>query len=170
VSPLRGGAPPPDGGVGGVGRGQGVGAGGGVGRAAGAGGVGRGGAGDGVAGRGGGGVGRGAAGVATGRGGTGAGATRGGAAGAAFFGATFRAAALARRTIFLPAFLAPLLAFFAAAFTLRLTLANLLLARGFAFDRAFAFAVLRPAFFFFAGFRDAFFFLAAALAMKHLRG
>jgi hypothetical protein len=152
-----------------VGRGQGVGAGGGVGRAAGAGGVGRGGAGVGVAGRGGGGVGRGAAGPGMGRGGTGVGVARGGAAaGAFFFGATFRAAALARRTIFLPAFLAPLLAFLAAAFTFRLTLAIRLLARGFGFDLAFA--VLRPAFFFFAGFRDAFFFLAAALAMKHLRG
>jgi len=111
-----------------------------------------------------------------GRGGTAVGVGRDGAAGAAFFfGATFRAAALALRAIFLPAFLAPFLAFFAAAFTFRLTLAKRLLARGFPFDLAFA--VLRPAFFFagfrdaffFAGFRDAFFFLAAALAMKHLR-
>jgi hypothetical protein len=97
---------------------------------------------------------------------------------------------LAPRAIFLPAFFAPFLAFCAAAFTLRLTLASLPFARdralafaldfgfdfGFdldfdpAFALAFAFVVLRPAFFFFfAGFRDAFFFLAAALAMNHLR-
>jgi hypothetical protein len=116
--------------------------------------------------------GRGAAGAGVGRGAAGAGATRGFGEGAALFlGAAFRAADLARFTIFLPAFRA----FFAAAFTLRLTLAILPLEAGLAFRRAVALrrallrglAALRAAFFF-AGFR-ADFFLAAALAMNHLR-
>jgi hypothetical protein len=102
------------------------------------------------------------------------GATRGAAAGVTFFlGATFRAAAFARRAIFLPAFLA----FLAVAFTLLLTFAILLFARGRAFRPAFdAVRLLVPrravfffAVFLFAGFRDAF-FLAAALAMHHLHG
>lgn len=104
-----------------------------------------------------------------GRGGIGEGATRGVGAVSFFLGATFRAAAFARRASFWPAFLA----FLAVAFTLLLTLAILLFARGRAFRPAFAFVrplVPRRAVFFFAGFRDVLFFLAAALAMHHLHG
>jgi hypothetical protein len=115
-----------------------------------------------MGGRGGGGVGRGAAGAGIGRGGIGAAAGRAGAAGVAgegFLGATLRAAAFTRRTTFLPAFLA----FFAAAFTLRLTLAFARFAP--AFRRALVFIAFRAPFLadFRAGF---FFFFAAFLAMK----
>lgn len=88
----------------------------------------------------------------------------GGAAGAAFFlGAALRAADLARRTSFLPAFLA----FLAAAFTFRFTFATRLLARGLAFRRALVFAAFLRAPFFLGDFRADFFL--AALAMNHLR-